>query len=434
MSNETLFRTFQKCYQDTDLTPLVELEQLERFGVEYGTEAMEEVLQLVEDNAAQDAKVIFSGHRGCGKSTLLAKVGRQMSDRYFVAFFSISDSIEMSDVNHVNILFAIALNLMLEAEKEQIAMPQGTRTALYNWFATRTRVEVNTPKSAEVSVGFDLFKLFSGKFKTEASVRNEVKHEFERNITELVAKLNEIAAVIQGASGRKVLVIIDDLDKLDLELVLNIYRDHITSLFLPGFSIVFTIPVSLLREGTMLAQLQTATDDQIVEMPVAKLLKKGERRKPDPMFEVEAVKTLCQVLHKRIPPDILASDIAEQMVFQSGGILRELIRISNRCCRICLRKIRREPERTDIEIDQAVLDEALKDLRLDFEVTLGKADYAILQTTYAKFLPEDPKAQSFLDLLHGLDVLEYRNDEVWYDVHPIVSDILQRKGLIDGGE
>jgi hypothetical protein len=151
------------------------------------------------------------------------------------------------------------------------------------------------------------------------------------------------------------------------------------------------------------------------------------------VYETEAVKTLCQVLHKRIPADILAPDIAEQMVLQSGGVLRELIRISNRCCRICLRKIRRELERTDIKIDQDVLDEALKDLRLDFEVTLGKADYAILQTTYTKFLPEDPKAQSFLDLLHGLDVLEYRNDEVWYDVHPIVSDILQRKGLIDAG-
>jgi hypothetical protein len=30
-----------------------------------------------------------------------------------------------------------------------------------------------------------------------------------------------------------------------------------------------------------------------------------------------------------------------------------------------------------------------------------------------------------------LQVLEYRNDEVWYDVQPIVTDLLRRKGLID---
>jgi hypothetical protein len=46
-----------------------------------------------------------------------------------------------------------------------------------------------------------------------------------------------------------------------------------------------------------------------------------------------------------------------------------------------------------------------------------------------KFRVEDPKAQAFLDLLHGLHILEYRNAEVWYDVHPIVEDLLKRKGL-----
>ena len=27
-------------------------------------------------------------------------------------------------------------------------------------------------------------------------------------------------------------------------------------------------------------------------------------------------------------------------------------------------------------------------------------------------------------------VLEYQNDELWYDVHPIVVDLLRREGLI----
>jgi hypothetical protein len=95
-----------------------------------------------------------------------------------------------------------------------------------------------------------------------------------------------------------------------------------------------------------------------------------------------------------------------------------------------LRKIRHTSEETDFKIDSVVLDEAIKELRLDFETTLGKTDYTILKETYEKFLPEDPKEQAFLDLLHGLDVLEYRNSEVWYDVHPIVTDLLKQKGLI----
>jgi nucleoside-triphosphatase THEP1 len=434
MANSPLLSIFQKAYQNTDLTPLVQPEQLKTLWVEYGREALEALVQLVEDHAAQDAKIIFSGHRGCGKSTLLAQFGRELGDRYFVTFFSISDLIEMSDVNHINILFAIAVNLMLEAESQQIKIPQGIQDSLHKWFAKRTRVATETPVSAEVSVGFDFFKLISGKLKTEATIRDEIKQEFERNVSDLVAKLNEIAATIQAACRKSVLVIIDDLDKLDLAVVRPIFADHIKTLFLPGFSIVYTIPIAALRENPLNTVFTTEADDQILVMPVDKLFAKAERRKPDGVFQTQTVETLCQVLHQRIPAEILAPDIAKQMVFQSGGVLRELVRICNRCCRICLREIRRYPERTDFKIDETVLTEALKDLRLDFETTLGKTDYAILQTTYQNFLPEDPKAEPFLDLLHGLQVLEYRNDEVWYDVHPIVADLLRRKGLIDANE
>jgi energy-coupling factor transporter ATP-binding protein EcfA2 len=434
MVESSLLTVFQKSYQDTDLTPLIRPEQLEKFGVEFGREALEQVKQLVEDNAARDAKIIFSGHRGCGKSTLLAEFGRSVSDRYFVVFFSIAETIEMSDVNHVNILFAIAVNFMLEAEREQIIISEKTKAALYRWFAKRTRIEVETPVKTELSIGFKFFELITGKLKSEASVRHEIRQEFENNITELVAKLNEIAAVIQDAAKKEVLVIIDDLDKLDLGVVKRIYQDHIKALFLPGFSIIFTVPVACLRDTQLLMTINTEAGDQKVLMPVPKLLTKNERRKATPSYEAEAIDTLCQILHKRISSEILAPHVAQKIVLNSGGVLRELMRIANRCCRICLRTIRRNPDKTDIQIDEIVLDEALQELRLEFETTLGKADYSILQTTYEKFLPEDPKAQPFLDLLHGLQVLEYRNGDVWYDIHPIVVDLLQRKGLIHANE
>jgi hypothetical protein len=67
-------------------------------------------------------------------------------------------------------------------------------------------------------------------------------------------------------------------------------------------------------------------------------------------------------------------------------------------------------------------------------MALGSIDYQILQTTYQRFKREDPKQQEFLDLLHGLYVLEYRNHQIWYDVHPIVVKLLYEEGLIDAGE
>ena len=212
--------------------------------------------------------------------------------------------------------------MMLKAEQEPMKIPELVRTGFYRWFAKRTRIEEDKG-SAELSVGFDLLKLISGKLKTEASVRNEIKQEFERNVSDLVAKLNEIAAVLQMATDKKVLVIIDDLDKLDLALVRRIFQDHIKALFQPGFSIIFTVPVSSLRDILLLTTLKTEADDQIAIMPVSKLFAKGERRRSHPTDEKDAVQTLCEVLHKRIPSAILEPDIAKQMVLHSGGVLRE---------------------------------------------------------------------------------------------------------------
>ncbi|WP_306790416.1 hypothetical protein [Tolypothrix sp. FACHB-123] len=54
-----------------------------------------------------------------------------------------------------------------------------------------------------------------------------------------------------------------------------------------------------------------------------------------------------------------------------------------------------------------------------------------MATTYNNFEREDVKQSEFLELLHGLYILEYRNDETWYDIHPILVETLRRRGLIN---
>ncbi|MBD2540373.1 P-loop NTPase fold protein [Coleofasciculus sp. FACHB-SPT36] len=423
-----LLESFREAYRNLDLLPLIDENELKKFRVDYGSEIIEELEQLVEDSPAADGKIIFTGHRGCGKSTLLAEFGRRCGDRYFVVFFSISDTIEMSDVNHINILFAIAVNLMVEAEKNQVQIPPKTKDAFHKWFATRTKIE-EEKLSAETSAGFDLFKIIGGKLKADAAIRHEIKQEFERKISELVARINEIAAVIQASTNKDVLVIIDDLDKIELARVNDIYRDNIKALCLPQFRVIYTIPIAVLRDKFLRPLIETETNDQVVPMPVIKLFEKGASRQPNPIPRAEAMNILCEVISKRISNTLLERQTAEKIVIASGGVLRELIRLANECCRICLRLVRRQPQRP-LTINDTILDEAINNIRNDFAVPLGKLDYEILQTTYQNFEPNDPKSSEFLDLLHGLYVLEYRNRQNWYDVHPIVIDLLRDRGLI----
>jgi hypothetical protein len=170
--------------------------------------------------------------------------------------------IEMSDVNHINILFAIAVRLMVEAEKRQVPIQQSIKDSFYKWFATRTRIETEELK-AETSVGFNLFKLISGKLKADAAIRNEIKQEFARKVSDLIARINDIASVVYGTTQQDILVIIDDLDKLDLELVREIYQEHIKALFQPNFRIILTMPIAALREVSLIA---TSRQRQIINL------------------------------------------------------------------------------------------------------------------------------------------------------------------------
>ncbi|MEA5601844.1 ATP-binding protein [Nostoc sp. UHCC 0252] len=427
--SQDLLNSFQEAYSNLELFPLMERNEMERFRVEYGDDLIADLNQLVEDSPNGDGKIVFTGHRGCGKSTLLAEFSRQIQDKYFVVLFSIADKIEMSAVNHINILFAIAVNLMTEAEARRVDIPQSTKEALYKWFATRTRTEESNLQ-AEVSVGFDLLKLISSKLKADASVRDEIKQEFERKLSDLVARINEIAALIQAATKQNVLVIIDDLDKLDLGRVNEIYRDNIKALCQPNFQIIYTIPIAVLRETFISTIIATETNDQVVAMPVLKIFDKGKNRLPNAQPRPEATKILGEVLQKRISSELIAAETAEKIVIYSGGVLRELIRISKECCRICLRMIRRNPS-AEVIIDDKILLQAINKIRNDFSIRLGKTDIDILQSVYEQYMPNDPKQAEFLDLLHGLYVLEYRTDETWYDVHPIIIESLKRQGAIN---
>jgi hypothetical protein len=54
--------------------------------------------------------------------------------------------------------------------------------------------------------------------------------------------------------------------------------------------------------------------------------------------------------------------------------------------------------------------------------------------TYHQAEPVEITDPEFLVLLHGLYVLEYRNNDLWYDVHPVVQDLLRRRNLLSDPE
>ena len=425
-----LLATFRKAYRDLELFPLLTAAEIEAFRVNYGRETLARLEQAVDD-APPDGKIIFAGHRGCGKSTLLAEFSKQMMGQgYFVVFFSIANMVEMSAVDHINILYAIAVQLLSKDTERQVAIPEKTKTAILTWLTTTRTETASRDLKSELGVGGDALALITAKLKAESAFREEIKRTYERRISDLVKQVEETARQIREATKKEILVVIDDLDKLDLKLVEEIYQNNINALFQPNFRIVFTIPISVIRDIELRTILET-TGSPIQKMEVAKFFDRDGRHDPHAIPADKKVSVFLDVLKKRIPDELIEPETAKQIVLTSGGIIRELVRIARACCSQCLLLIRSEPDRSDIKINDEILQLALRELRNDFAASLGESRYTILATTYRHAEPTEITDPEFLILLHGLYILEYRNDDLWYDVHPIVVELLRRRKLIE---
>jgi len=189
---QSLLEDFRTAGQNLQLEPLVTRKALAQFGVEYQTELIDQLEQAIEDCAGQDNKLIFTGHRGCGKSTLLAELGFRLTEteRYFVVMFSIADTIEESAVDHVNILFSMAVQLLDAAERRQVKLQPGLKQDLYRWLAKHTKTEVKavdaaieTSGEASLKGGLPAILEFLVKVKSILKVNSIVPGVFMKSMT-----------------------------------------------------------------------------------------------------------------------------------------------------------------------------------------------------------------------------------------------------------
>jgi len=424
---------FQAALRNLQLQPLLSKEERKKLWVDYDGECLDQLEQKVLDCTESTNQFLFAGHRGCGKSTLLYDFSQRMESQFFTVFFSISDLIQMKEINHINILFAIALQMMEKAELQKVSITADKKRSFFNWFKkhTKTTTLVN---SGGMSFGLDLFSAIKAELNTSLSTKEEIKETFTKNFRDLIDTLNAIATEIKLATKREILVIVDDLDKSDLAEIEYIFEKNIKALLQPKFIIIYTVPIATIRNGVLKKHIEDETGNEIFVMPVLKLYPKGESRKIDGKPSARSMAILQSVLTRRIDPDLFEAGIEEKIALNSGGVLRDAVRIAQRCCNEVLVKLRQKERRKenieDVRIDGEIFGDAIDKLRNDMQIPLSKNDRAILLQIYANYRPDDPKHQEFLVLLHTVVAIEYRNRESWYDVHPLMIEQLRVEKLI----
>ncbi len=357
-------------------------------------------------------KFFFSGHRGCGKSTELLHLmaNAELQKKYWPINFSIREEADIIDLDFRDILLAIGGRMFRDYRKAGGRLPEQLLKELNSW---RGKVEeevktVHTGRTGfEIGASIDAFFSNAGlKMRLEPATRAELRQIFEKDITGLIAVINNIATAIYSREHRIPLILIDDLDKPDLEQARGIFHDRREIMMQPNCAIIYTVSSALFYSKEF-----DSIRDQAIFLPNIKLHPHLEPEVKDK----EGYETLRRFVHLRMEEKLIDSLALEDAVTYSGGVFREMARIMRTAIG---RARRRQAER----VDPVDVEWATTEIRNEYRRILDKSDLEILKRVRQQNrLEYDDRLRPLLQLLA---ILEYRNGENWCDVHPVLRRLL----------
>ena len=358
-------------------------------------------------------KFFFSGHRGCGKSTellhLLSNPG--IHKKFWPINFSIREEADIIDIDYRDVLIAIGGRLYREYLKTGGKLPDQLLHEINSWKG-KVEKEISTILDGrisdfEMSASISAFFANAGlKMKLEPATRVELRQILETDITGLIAIINHISATIYNKSHRIPLILIDDMDKPDLEKARAIFHDRREIMMQPNCAIVYTVSSALFYSKEF-----DAIRDQALFLPNIYL---HPPMNPGQHYD-DGYKTLRKFVELRMHIDLIEPSALEDAISYSGGVFRELARI----IRTAIGHARRRGS-TKLEIND--IEWAATEIRNEYRRILDKEDIRLL-----KKVKDDNRLEyndRLRSLLQVLAVLEYRDEENWCDVHPVLRNLL----------
>ncbi len=230
--------------------------------------------------------------------------------------FSVRRVLDPLNVTSTDLLLSMAIRLFREVTDQSLISRR--RRALigdallddvYRWFTQEIILEkiiepqVEIGRSANVNL---LFAKLEGKVATEAATRRTIRERLEYRVSELVGKMDQVIAEAQKETDRRVLIVVGDIDKLDLEAARSLFVLHATSLNAPQAYIVYTFPVAL-RNDSNWNHIKGSCSNRLI-LPNIRL--RDFNGRPDD----EGSEVMRRLVLNRMEPSLILSDALDLAV------------------------------------------------------------------------------------------------------------------------
>jgi hypothetical protein len=373
------------------------------------------------------SKLLVTGHRGCGKTTELLRLKAELEkDGYFVVFFDAELELNKNDVDWSDIILTIVRQVDEQVRNSnlKIKLREKVLENIGSWIAevvverkekseqeaqleSQFGVGANLPFFVKVSLALKaIFKTSSSQVKI---VRQEVEKKASLLFDDINTLLDDLQIQLKDNNKRGLVIIVDGLEKIILRPLTedtnltshsSIYIEHGEHLKTPKCHIVYTMPISLLREE----YVGEVFIDAPSVIPMVKVRNSEGDEYPD------GIAKMCEMIHRRIDvPEVFESaSILNDLCLASGGHVKDFLRLVRYACRYA-----------DNKIDNKAAQKAINELVREYDYLVKDGDIEKLVKVHKeRRIPSDPE---YARLSHQLLVLEYRNQERWADVHPMVK-------------
>lgn len=397
------------------------------------------VEELKRKLSRNNAKIFFAGHRGSGKSTELNRLKMIINNNSFVVSFSVSEELDINDLNYVDIIMVAMEKLAIASVSAGLINENSDHLEkIKEWLSVITEINENdTGYMLEVNAGLHaktgilspligIIAEFKASIKASSRQKVEYRQKIEQRISLLTANCNILINDIEIAlrkQDKRLLIIIEDIDKVDIVKVRDIFFKSCGSYEALNTRIIFTISIFAL----MCPERADSIFDE-VRLPMPKIKNRDQSR-----YE-KGYDAITEILKKRTDLSLFEEKVIDKIIFNSGGVLRDLFLMIETASNSA-----DYANRSQISIKDA--DYALNQIKARYlgmiTVPEERKDristndlYEKLIELYSdknkKIIPDD----SFLILLSCLAIIEY-NGEQWFDLHPAVVALLKDMGKIE---
>ena len=277
----------------------------------------------------QDARILFYGHRDCGKSTELNKLLAELGGRFLAVQFSVEENMNMAAACAEDLLLLICERILQRAQEAKLDVDEAVLGEVSDYF-TETVKTTGTERGTGASLAagakaespsllsslLGLFGQFRGEIRYNAHSDTTTVARLRKRPADLVAQTNAVIQAIRERlpAGQQLLVIVEDLDKLDLARARPMFVENAALLASVTTNIIYTVPVFLFHSPDV-GQFRPHFDE-VYGLPMIKV------REPGGDTPAQGAEVIKRIVRQRVDASLIEDDALDLLVEKTGGVLR----------------------------------------------------------------------------------------------------------------